>query len=100
MTAGGLRVRHVVRGAPVTGLSFDGRPLAAYAGESVAAALWAAGLRPPQAAPDGPPRRTLFCAMGVCQQCVLWIDGRRIESCRVPARDGMEVRSDPPRHGA
>ena len=44
-------------------------------------------------ASEGPPSRTLFCAMGVCQQCAVWIDGARVESCRVAVRDGLDVRT-------
>ncbi|MCC6194799.1 MAG: (2Fe-2S)-binding protein [Burkholderiales bacterium] len=62
----------VARGEPVT-FSFEGRTLRGYAGESVAAALWAAGVR--GAAAD-PAYRALFCAMGACQQCAVWIDRR------------------------
>lgn len=107
--------------------TFDSREIEGYGGESVAAALWAAGVRhwagvDPRAdvqpsadvhhpadmhhpadehpsvgdsMPASPPARTLFCAMGVCQQCALWIDGRRIESCRVTVRDGLDVRTTP-----
>ena len=84
----------VVRGSRVT-FSFDGRPIAAFEGESVAAALWASGVRdwPADESSAGPPSRTLFCAMGVCQQCALWIDGRRVESCRTPVRAGLDVRT-------
>ena len=45
MTPLDLRVRDgVERGAPIR-FTFDGRAIDAYEGESVAAALWAAGVR-------------------------------------------------------
>ncbi len=96
MTDGDLRIHDgVVRGASFT-FRFDGRDIAAHEGESVAAALWAAGVRNwPRAVELTPPARTLFCAMGVCQQCALWIGGVRMEACRTPARPGLDVRSQP-----
>lgn len=96
MTGPDLRIRDgVVRGAEFT-FSFDGRAITACDGESVAAALWAAGVRTwPRAVDVSPPARAVFCAMGVCQQCVLWIDGVRTEACRTPARPDLDVRSQP-----
>jgi D-hydroxyproline dehydrogenase subunit gamma len=95
MSGDDLRIREgVLRGATLE-FTFDGTPIPAHEGESVAAALWAAGVRTwPRA--DGPPARTLFCAMGVCQQCVLWIGGLRAEACATPVRAGLDVRSRGP----
>jgi len=91
-----LRIRQdVERGAPIR-FRFDGRELDACAGESVAAALWASGIRGwPADGLDGPPARALFCAMGVCQQCAVWIDGVRVEACRTAVRNGADVRTRP-----
>lgn len=91
-----LRIRQdVERGAPIH-FCFDGRDVDAYPGESVAAALWASGIRGwPADDVDGPPARALFCAMGVCQQCAVWIDGVRVEACRTTVRNEVNVRSRP-----
>ena len=91
-----LRIReNVERGAPIR-FRFDGRDVDAYDGESVAAALWASGVRGwPGGGIAGPPSRALFCAMGVCQQCALWIDGVRVEACRTAVRNGFDVRTSP-----
>jgi aerobic-type carbon monoxide dehydrogenase small subunit (CoxS/CutS family) len=74
------------RGTPIH-FKFDGEPVDAFDGETVATALWARGIR----AWEG--GRTYFCAMGVCQQCAVWIDGMRVEACRTIARAGLDVRS-------
>ena len=94
MTPGDLRIRDdVQRGARVR-FSYDGMDVDACGGESVAAALWAAGVRQIASASDeAPPGRVLFCMMGVCQQCAVTIDDVRVEACRVTVRDGMVVRS-------
>ena len=86
--ARGLRIK-APRGAPVR-FRFDGREIEAFAGESVAAALLAAGIRALRDERGG--ARGLFCAMGICQECVVVVDGRRVESCRIPVRDGLDVR--------
>ncbi|HVE49235.1 MAG TPA: 2Fe-2S iron-sulfur cluster-binding protein [Casimicrobiaceae bacterium] len=90
-----LRIADSERG-PRVRFRFDGHEVEAYEGESVAAALWAAGIRS-LASDDqhGPPARTLFCAMGVCQQCAVWIEGRSVEGCRVSVREGIDARSSP-----
>jgi predicted molibdopterin-dependent oxidoreductase YjgC len=93
MSGSDLRVPDVQRGAPIR-FRFDGREVEAYHGESVAAALWASGIRAlPPADGNGPPPRALFCAMGVCQQCAVWVDGVRVEACRTAVRDELDVRS-------
>ena len=90
-----LRIAAADRG-PRLSFRFDDRVIPAYEGESVAAALWAAGIRTWQrTVGGGPPARTMFCAMGICQQCVLWIDGVRVEACRTLVRPGLDVRSAP-----
>lgn len=85
---GGVR-----RGTPIE-LMVDGRPVAAFEGESIAAALWAAGLRTLRHSPRAGGPRGAFCMMGVCQECVVRIDGRVVQACMEPARPGMEVQLD------
>lgn len=89
-----LRIAGVRRGAPVR-ITVDGRSIDAFEGESVAAAMWAAGVRPRASTDTGPPARAIACAMGVCQQCAVWIDGRRVEACRTPVRAGLVASSIP-----
>jgi len=85
------RIEGVTRG-PGIRFSFDGRPIDAFAGESVAAALLAAGVRLLRRAPgDGAPRGA-FCMIGLCQECLVEIAGRRVEACRTPAAEALEVR--------
>ena len=73
-------------------LIVNDQSIAAAVGDTVAAALLASGrwaFRRDQAnAPRGP-----FCLMGVCQECLVEIDGvpnRR--SCVVPVVNGMRIR--------
>lgn len=83
--------RAIERGRPVT-LVVDGQPLAAHAGESVAAALLAAGDPHTRTTVAGDPRGA-FCGMGVCFECVAVIDGvPNTRTCMTFVRDGMDVR--------
>jgi glycine/D-amino acid oxidase-like deaminating enzyme len=61
-------------GAPVT-IHFRGAPLPALSGETVAAALSAAGHLAFRHTPSGAPRG-LHCGMGACFDCIVAIDGR------------------------
>ena len=94
MKAADLRIdRDIERGRRVT-FHCDGREIVGYEGESIAAAMWAAGMRTGIGeTKHGPPYRVLFCAMGVCQQCVVVVDGVRVEACRIPVAAGIDVRT-------
>ena len=94
MTDDGLRIRDGVARGPALRFRFDDREIEGYEGESVAAALWAAGIRGwTSDRAEDPPSRTVYCAMGTCQQCALWIDGVRVEACWTPVRAGLDVRT-------
>ena len=56
-------------------LTFEGQTIAARKGETVAAALAANGVNAFRSTRTGAPRG-LFCGMGVCQDCLVEIDGR------------------------
>ena len=73
-------------------ITFAGRTLQARDGQSVAAALTAAGVRSWRTTRRGARPRGLFCGIGVCFDCLLTIDGRPAQrACLVPVRDGMIV---------
>jgi predicted molibdopterin-dependent oxidoreductase YjgC len=82
---------------PETGLDavtirVDGRWVAARAGDTVAAALLAAGISRFRTTPVGGVARAPYCMMGVCFECLLTIDGvASRQSCLVAVREGMEV---------
>ena len=71
---------------------FDGHPVEAYPGESVAAALIAHGRRRFRETFRLGEPRGLYCGMGVCWECVIVIDGRaNVRACMTPAEPGMKV---------
>jgi predicted molibdopterin-dependent oxidoreductase YjgC len=76
--------------APVT-LVFEGRAVVAYKGETVAAALLAAGENVLRNFELGDARGVL-CGIGICWECRCVIDGRpNTRACVTDVRDGMIV---------
>lgn len=73
------------------GFSFDGEALTGSEGETLAAALHAQGRRTLRIHRDDGGPRGAFCFMGVCQECVVLIDGRQTEACRTLVREGLVV---------
>jgi len=72
---------------------FDGKEVEAFEGETVAVALLTAGIGGFGRNRATDARRGIFCAMGLCQECIVSVDGRVVEACRLPVRAGLEVRS-------
>lgn len=72
-----MRARHgeIAPGETTVTLTFEGRALTARRGETVAATLAAHGIKALRTTRSGEPRG-LFCGMGVCQECLVEIDGR------------------------
>ena len=82
--------KNIERGRQIT-VMVDGHPIAAYQGETLAAALLASGRRMfRHTVPAGHPRG-VFCGIGVCFDCLVTVDGCRIRACVTPVRDGMQV---------
>jgi predicted molibdopterin-dependent oxidoreductase YjgC len=79
------------RGGESFTIEFDGRPIEAFPGESVGAALIAAGIPAFRIAEDGT-KRGPVCHIGVCWGCRCVIDGApNMRACRADARPGMVV---------
>ena len=81
----------IIPGASVT-LQLDGKPLPARRGQTVAAAMLAAGQRVLRHTRRTGKPRGLFCAMGVCFDCVMTIDGEPgVRACMTKVEEGMRV---------
>jgi predicted molibdopterin-dependent oxidoreductase YjgC len=93
MTA--IRVPQFERGDAFE-IEVDGKLVPAYAGETIASVLLAAGMRAfHQNLPDKAPSR-LYCGMGVCMQCLVTVDGTHsCQACKTLARPGMKVETRP-----
>lgn len=79
---------------PLVTLQLNGQPLPARRGQTVAAAMLAAGQRVLRHTRRAGKPRGLFCAMGVCFDCVMIIDGKAgVRACMTKVEDGMRVDS-------
>jgi len=71
-------------------IDFEGAPLRAFAGESVAVALYAAGIRTLGRSTKYHRPRGAFCFEGHCASCLMRIDGRpNVRACLTPARPDL-----------
>ena len=78
-------------GATIT-LKIDGRSIRARRGDTVAAAMLAAGIDHCRTTPVSAAPRAPYCLMGVCFECLVAVDGvGNRQGCLVPVRDGMTV---------
>lgn len=78
---------------PTVKLRFNGEVLAARAGDTVAAALLAAGQSMFRQTAVSATDRGPFCMMGACFDCLVEIDGEpNRQACMTLVEDGMTVR--------
>jgi predicted molibdopterin-dependent oxidoreductase YjgC len=87
-----VRGHGAIERGPVVSVTVDGVPLRAYRGETLAAAMLAAGRRAFRSAPRTGSPRGLFCGIGVCHDCLMVVDGRpNVRACMTPVADGMRA---------
>ena len=85
------RLQPDAAGRTVT-LTIDGRDVKAREGDSVAAAMLAAGISHCRTTPVSGSPRAPYCMMGVCFDCLVAIDGvGNRQGCLVRVREGMQV---------
>jgi sarcosine oxidase, subunit alpha len=72
---------------------FDGKPVRAFAGDTIASALYAGGRRVFSRSFKYHRPRGLLCCAGQCPNCLVSVDGDPgVRACTEPAREGMRVR--------
>ncbi|MCG8637071.1 MAG: (2Fe-2S)-binding protein [Desulfobacterales bacterium] len=94
-TATSLRVPSPDRGRMIR-ITVDGNSIRAYEGETVHAALTAAGIVNMNRTSAGDPRG-IFCGMGICYECLVTINGepgRR--ACMTPVIENMIILTGEP----
>ncbi|MBC7094369.1 FAD-dependent oxidoreductase [Thermococcus sp.] len=80
-----------VRGREVT-IYFEGNPIKAHEGETIAMALHAAGIRTYQYSTKKHRPRGLFCAIGKCSSCLMKVNGiPNVRTCITLVEDGMQI---------
>jgi predicted molibdopterin-dependent oxidoreductase YjgC len=75
-------------------ITVDGREISANATDSVAAAMFAAGITTCRTTVVAARARGPYCMMGVCFDCLVIVDGvGSRQGCMTRVRDGMVVES-------
>lgn len=79
-------------------ITVNGQQIKAQQGDTVAAAVLASGMRTTRTSPVSGAARAPFCAMGVCFDCLMVIDGKPNQrACMTVVSEGMRVEQQ---HGA
>ncbi|MBM7613742.1 (2Fe-2S)-binding protein [Alkaliphilus hydrothermalis] len=79
------------RGKKIT-FTFDGKQMKGYEGETIAAALHAAGVKSLSHSIHLHRPRGLYCAIGNCASCIMEVNGEpNVRICVEPLIDGMVV---------
>ena len=72
--------------------SFDGKEQTGYAGEPIAAALLANGVRLLRRHEETGSPRGFYCAIGHCMECRVELAGKgTVRACLTPLEDGMTI---------
>lgn len=86
---GKLQERKIIK------FTYNGKPVLAYNGESIAAALTAADIRVFRNSRKYHEPRGVFCAIGHCTDCIMKVNGvENVKTCMTIAEEGMEVVSE------
>jgi predicted molibdopterin-dependent oxidoreductase YjgC len=86
-----LRIRGGGDRRSVLQITLDDTVMTAREGDSLASALLANGIRCLGHSFRGQQPRGAFCFMGICQECVVEVDGARVQACMTTVRAGMAV---------
>src|SRR5579862_333314 len=88
----GLRINDpALTSSAAASFIFNGATCTGLEGESIAAALMAAGIATFGHRKDGAPRG-LWCGVGVCQECLVNVDGKpSVRACMTTLNAGMTV---------
>lgn len=83
---------------PAFAITVDGGEIPAVPGQTLGAAMVAAGMRSWRTTRHGGRPRGLFCGIGVCFDCLVAVNGTpSVRACLAEARpgDAVETRGDP-----
>ncbi|MDN3025350.1 (2Fe-2S)-binding protein [Streptomyces sp. S.PB5] len=79
---------------PAFTVTLDGRAIEALPGQTVAAALWSAGVTSWRSTRGEGRPRGVFCGIGVCFDCLVTLNDRPNQrACLVPLKPGDAIRT-------
>lgn len=77
---------------PKVAFYYNGKEMEGYAGEPIAAALMAKGVKVHRHTAKRNMPRGVYCAIGRCTDCVMVVDGEpNVRTCITPLKEGMKV---------
>jgi predicted molibdopterin-dependent oxidoreductase YjgC len=90
-----MTMRFEIKGeAKKISFTFDGQNLPALLGDTIASALYAAGIRSWRRSRHGD-ERGLLCGIGLCFDCLVTVDGKADQrACQVSVVPGMVVETN------
>ncbi len=73
---------------------FDGEKIEAFEGETIAAALFAAGIKVFRTTPVFHEPRGVYCNRGRCTDCIMKVNGKpNVRTCVTIVKEGMIIKS-------
>lgn len=86
-----LRIGTIKRNEKIT-LKVNGKEITAYKGETLLAALIAAGFKTLKKSAVNKESRGALCGMGVCFECTVTVNGTpNVRSCMTEVENNMEI---------
>ena len=78
--------------SPEIAFTFDGAPMTAVEGQSLAGALIGAGIMSWRRTRFGDQPRGVFCGIGACFDCLITVNGEpNVRACLAPVSEGDRV---------
>lgn len=75
-------------------ITVDGKPIQAYEGEPILAAIFNAGIKINRYTVKRKEPRGLFCGIGQCTDCAMIVDGKaNVRTCITPVKAGMVIKT-------
>lgn len=89
-----LRIKKIQRKEKIN-ILVNGDPIPAFKGETVLAALTAAGYKSLKRSAVLKEKRGALCGMGICFECIVTINGvPNKRACMIEVEDNMEIVTD------
>ena len=86
------RMNNAIPGSKTVTLTIEGKEIAAFQGDTVAAAMLVAGFAYTRITPVKEERRAPYCMMGICFDCIVEInDIPNQRACQILVQEGMRV---------
>ncbi len=89
-------LKRIEDGGQSVAFTFEGRSVEGRQGETIAAALLAAGFRDFRSSVVSGSPRGPYCLMGACFDCLVIVNGiHNRQACMIKLQPGMEIRRTP-----